>query len=135
MIRPVLTIFVALMVLSVPRLGFAVDEKTIAGSACISIGSGDVLCPLVRDNTSNTNGLSDIDVRVNNVTASTYVGCTAYSIDSSGSTVDWSLASTTTAGIQWLGMVIDDSADNGTYSVLCEMDAGDSVFNVVWEEF
>lgn len=133
----------------------AADVKTVSGSVCAPIVAGSdlwvrvgpgaynlgssnvlVVCPLVRDNTGNTNGLSDIEMQVS-LPSSSSMTCTAGSYHPSGFATVESIAKTTqVAGnskIDW-GSSLNNSVSNGIYAIYCDVPPSGTIYSIRHKE-
>lgn len=115
------------------------DTKTTSGHDCVranavgdysydGIVGTDVYCPIVRDNTGNTNGLKDLEV---NVTGGMF--CTAYSDSPSGQLVSFSIKSRGGAGKIDFGSSLGASVSGGHHFVNCFGNA--RVVSLRWVEY
>lgn len=135
-----------------PAVALAVDNKTMPGSACASSQGGptsggafsfsvtgaEAVCPIVRDNTTNTTGLDDLDVyglNQNDPGTDTF-SCTAYAKTAGGNTDDSYTVSTTTLGTVSFsfGTNINVSSSGGNYVVVCTAGALDYLYSYVSSE-
>lgn len=130
------------------------DSKTFHGSECqalegshvsdfnyyanrvYNIGSdtSTITCPIVRDNTTNTNGTYGTEIYVNNV-AGQKLSCKLYSYSSHGVLVESSYKSTTAGGNQTLYPNVNLSKNMGNYSLVCELPKGASLYSYKVKEF
>ncbi len=93
-----------------------------------------ITCPILRDNVLNTNGTSNVRVRVNNPQGQRF-SCTLYSIDRLFNSTANNSASTTTPGKQELNLDVDTSQATGYYTMDCAVPPGGFVYNYVVQEF
>jgi hypothetical protein len=148
---------IALGVLTAASPAQASDAKTISGSACfpfaegtsglwIRIGPGAynagsesvfVVCPVVRDNTGNTNGIRDIELQVS-LPSSSSMECTAGSYDASGfGTIKAVGKKTSVAGnskMDW-GSSVNASSVNGTYAIYCSVPPLGTIYSIRHDEY
>jgi hypothetical protein len=81
-----------------------------------------VMCPLVRSNTTNTNGLTALKLNLYKYWGSTFT-CYAQSADQNGSVLKRVAKSTTQTGLislDWSNLLNTSSA-KGTYGVSCDV--------------
>lgn len=139
----------------------SVDTKTYHGSECLYIdlnnanspeyynnpvkydthgvynqdaGSTHVVCPIVRDNTRNTDGTLGAKVYVNNV-ASRELWCELNSRDHYGDLIDEDLDSTTSGGNRTLSLDVDASHTLGNYSIYCHLPIRARIYSYRVTEF
>lgn len=98
-------------------------------------GRRTVVCPVVRDNTENTNGtywgaLVHIENPLNRTTE-----CTLYSMDEFGVLIDSDTDSTGSAGNQTLVMDVDVSVPVGFYGIHCSLPFGGGVYSYEVREY
>jgi hypothetical protein len=129
------------------------DGKVMAPSACrpagnvttgLSYGAGhvtntsgatmDIVCPIARDNVSNGNGLSDLEVAVNDATGT--MSCDGLALDRAGNILKSASRTTPGTGPQVLdfGSTLNLSADRGHYSVICHVPNGSRIHSVFFGE-
>lgn len=136
------------------------DEKVVPGNACqpvlgaqagdfnhlqqalvnVANGQREVTCPIVRDNTVNTNGTWN--VAVTGFGQFGTVTCTVYSIDQFGFFQDMASASVNTR-FRSFTLVLDNlflgsldvSARQGFYTLRCSLPANARLFSYRWTEF
>lgn len=85
-----------------------------------STGKRSVVCPIVRDNSSNLDGTFSVRVNVANVANKTFT-CTLYSNNKFGAPIDSYQASTTAGGDQTIYLDVDLSEEGGYYAINCSM--------------
>lgn len=134
-----ITSFLVLGVTS--SIALAVDAKTTPGVACqerygsqaadfnryspyiqnTSTSTRYVVCPVVRDNTDNTNGTDSYytDVRVYNAGGTLW--CYLDSSDETGALRNWDYRSTTTTGYVALENDLNTSYVRGYYNLYCSL--------------
>lgn len=129
------------------------SDKSSPGSACqidndnnldAGRGTGDFLtgetpftavCSLVRDNTTNTNGLLALQVRLMKNDGASQT-CTARSHDAFGNllkAVSRSVSGTGGKTLSW-GTSLNVSGAGSYYSVTCSLNGGTAVSNLYWNE-
>ena len=154
------TLAVGLAVVASAAPALAVTKKLMHGSGCqwedntapgatyTGFGAiqndpavvGLLRCPITRSNVTNTNGLTDLEVRLFALSGfQASVTCHAFSMPANG--VGSPLKSVTkTASVGTSGVKMDFGAAlnlgvaNGSYSVLCFMPEGVSLVSVLWAE-
>jgi hypothetical protein len=96
-----------------------------------------VSCPLVRDNTGNTNGSpGQAWVYVSNNTAGVTFECTFYSTaGDTGSVIAQNTASTTLSGNVRLSIPVTSSASSGPYGVRCTIPPLSSIISYQMPEY
>ncbi|MEM7250620.1 MAG: hypothetical protein AAF493_04320 [Pseudomonadota bacterium] len=128
-----------------PPVFVVTDSKTTPGTACHAYGEDEahadirelkhlsyaltsghdnfasVVCPLVRDNTANTNGLDSIEVKIYNPVAGVEFSCSIRSYDEFGGFIDDDFDATTQQGNQTLEMSLAASEVDGYYVMTCLM--------------
>jgi hypothetical protein len=136
---------------------FAVDGKVFSGNGCqpyFGSQAGDisayshkvynsngsysrlVSCPIARDNTSNTNGISLAYVRVNRSSSTTYtLSCYLQSRDSLGTLIDSDSATYTGTGDASLYMNLTSSANLGYYTMYCSLPPYSGVYSYRIDEY
>lgn len=83
-----------------------------------------VVCPIVRENTTNTNGTVSVEIFVTNV-AGQHLSCQLYSYDMYDTLIAGSVPKSTTAGgKQPLTVEVNSSAAKGHYSLRCMLPSG-----------
>ena len=99
-------------------------------SAYTTTSSAFVFCPVIKDNTTTTAGLADLEVSVSNASGSMY--CTAFSLDRYGNTLDSSTvyAANGSDKVINFGSAINVSDSRGGYSVFCYLGAGDRLHSI-----
>lgn len=96
-----------------------------------------VTCPILRDNTLNSNGIADVDMYVYNSSSANQVSCTVYSRDYDASTLDWATDATSGSNLQRLdwGSAITSSDPNfGYYYITCELYSYDAIYQYLVDE-
>jgi len=92
-----------------------------------------VTCPVVRDNTSNTNGTRAFQVTVMS-NGLVDVVCTLYSLDEKGVYVDSRVNTTPSNVPATLDLAVNLSAQRGYYNMICSLPPGGKIFNyMLWE--
>jgi hypothetical protein len=107
------------------------------GSVYVSgASSRSVECPIVSDQTGNTDGLAGLKAYIY-VPSGTTVSCTATAMSADASTVVSDLESSSTAGNQTLdwGTDIWDSSADGTYFLRCALSNGAKIYGIKWGEW
>ena len=84
------------------------------------------MCPVVRDNTENTDGTAGALVHVFNV-ANRNLTCTLYSLDPFGVIIDSDSSTTGSSGNQTLYLDVDLSVLGGFYGITCDIPSGAGV--------
>ncbi|MCI0655126.1 MAG: hypothetical protein L0Y39_11705 [Methylococcaceae bacterium] len=132
----------------------AADIKVFAGHAChafiggeaadlqhfanftVNIGAADrfVICPIVRDNHKNLDGVKSVSVRVRSPNATTLT-CTLGSDTSLGVLVETDTNSTTSNVVTNLPLDINSSTKNGIYYLFCDLPPGGEVYGYRVVEF
>ena len=99
--------------------------------------SGTVVCTMVRDNVTNTNGLSDVELTVFDPSAGGSVVCDLVAQDRNGSPLKIVRRSSTRNGVQTLdwGGSMNLSASKGTYSFICNLPPGARLSSIYFNEF
>jgi hypothetical protein len=97
-------------------------------------GDVNVVCPVVRDNTSNLNGTADFTVRVVSNGAD-FVLCSSYSVDEDGTLIDTVTASTNSNVPVTLNIDLAISANKGAYSMRCVLPPDSMIINYRLKEF
>jgi hypothetical protein len=135
-------------------LALANDVKLYSGSSCHSGGgetydntygsvddSGTFYCPIIRDNTTNTNGLADVDVYVHNAVAdgvNSGLSCTVLSFTNYGSLNDYNYVFAMNAGDRTLDFNTTVSVSvngSGSYTMICNLSDGDRLYGYRVDEF
>lgn len=128
----------------------AVDEKVYTGSGCQAYYGSQVsnfdhrghrlenkvtsgrwaACPIARDNTSNTNGLPAVYVRMNRSTAATssYL-CYLKNYTSFGSQTSWDSAIYNGTGNYSMGLNLASTSSYGHYVVYCKVPRSSYLYN------
>lgn len=83
-------------------------------------GKRSVVCPVVRDNTKNTDGTVGAYVNVVNPVNRT-TECSLYSYDKFGSVIDSDSDSTSNSGDQSIYLDVDTSVAGGFYGIACTL--------------
>ena len=114
------------------RLAYA--SSGVTNVSGVNVG---VVCALVRDNTTNTNGLSDLEMVVTAPAGGGNFDCTALAEDRNGNPVIAVHRTTTSAGTKVLdwGGSITVSASKGYYIVSCDVPANGIIRSVFHNEF
>jgi len=81
-------------------------------------GKRTVVCPVVRNNTANTNGTHSVYVNVYNPPNKTSE-CSLFSFDKFNVVIDSDTASTSFSGNRTLSLDVDVSLESGTYGITC----------------
>jgi hypothetical protein len=100
-----------------------------------------VTCSLFRDNTTNTNGMQDLEINISNLGASDYtatVMCTAFSYDRRGAFKKSIQKSATISGsgavtLDW-GSSINLSVSKGFYSIFCVLPPNFAIHSIYYQE-
>lgn len=79
-----------------------------------------VICPIVRDNIGNLNGVVGADVRVQS-TAGALLKCYLQSRSALGQLLEQDEVETTSENVNVLPLDVDISTHGGTYSLACEL--------------
>ena len=112
-------------------------EYTSAGVVNISGAPADVVCALFRDNTTNTNGMQDLEVSINDPSTSPGgVICDAVSQDRNGSAKKVVRRTNTTVGniiLDWGGS-LNVSVAKGHYAVRCTIPNGATFRSIFYLE-
>ena len=110
-----------------PEYGFGTIENT-------SPNTLNVICPVVRDKTSNVNGTQNFTVRVvSNGVAN--VICTSYSTDDNGVLINNAVGITNSNMPTTLNINLTASAANGTYSMKCVLPSNSKIFSYRVNEY
>ncbi len=116
------------------------EANTAIGRGASDIGSTSgafsISCPLLRDNTTNTNGITPFWLRVNKGDATSRT-CTAYAADGYGNILKSVSKSVSGTGVQtfdWGTSFNVSSANGATYAVSCTFGALDFGENMYWNE-
>jgi hypothetical protein len=139
-----------------PHTSIGADAKVTGASVCRRLGgvqqfglqytsngvqnitgsSADLICNLPRDNTGNTNGLSDLEVTIRNFTTGGS-SCDALSIDRNGNPMQIVRKDSTRLGSETLdfGAGLSVSANKGGYLVVCHLTNGSMINSVYTNEF
>jgi hypothetical protein len=98
--------------------------------------SGNILCTLFRDNTTNTTGMQDLEVSVNDPTSGGGISCLAVSTKRDGSSFKTAERHTTKTGEQILdfGGSLNSSVSKGHYSITCSVAVGGVIHNIYYLE-
>ena len=97
--------------------------------------SASVVCPIVRDNTSNTTGLRDAEVAVTDATGT--MSCAAVSVDRAGNilkSVGVTIPGTGSRIIDF-GSSMNLGVSRGHYQVTCNVPNGAKIHSVYYDEF
>lgn len=85
-----------------------------------------LVCPIIRNNSTNTTGMSDLDMVVYDSNASYNISCTGYVIETSGATqttLDFSTQSSSGSGgrqaLNW-GTALQTGSATAAYIMTCE---------------
>ena len=131
------------------------DDKTITGSNCYPFFEGSswvrvpagaynlnqtdsvsVTCPILRDNTTNTTGLADVELQV--AVSSGSMTCTAGAYDASAfGTIKTVVKTTTATGnskLDW-GAALNKSSSVGTYAIDCDVPPFGQIYSLRYSEF
>lgn len=99
-----------------------------------------VVCGLFRDNTTNTNGMQDLEVNITNLGATAFtVTCTAYSYERKGGMWKKSVPRSATVGVgtgvtlDW-GSSVNISVSKGFYTVYCELPIDFAIHSIYYQE-
>ncbi|MES9969877.1 MAG: hypothetical protein ABW092_07555 [Candidatus Thiodiazotropha sp.] len=92
-------------------------------------------CPIVRDNTENTNGTYAVYVNVTNPPRTTMVECTLYSYSSTGSLLESYTDKTPLSGNRVLYLDVDYSSVGGYYGITCLLPSLGSVISYEVREY
>lgn len=111
-------------------LGLRVDEDDQNGFAAF------ISCPIIRDETNNTNGISDLEVRVDHNGAGS-MSCQGMTFDAFGNTLKGVLKPAPVGNNKVLdfGNAINISATKGPYYVSCTMTGGDTIHSLFLQEY
>ena len=112
-------------------------EYTSTGVTNLTGGQTDVICSLFRDNTTNTNGMQDLEVSVTDPSpAPGGVICEASSWDRNGLIKKKASRSNTVTGNQVLdwGGSVNVSVSRGFYSMRCTLPAGATLRSIFYTE-
>jgi hypothetical protein len=82
-----------------------------------------VICPIVRDNTTNLNGIMDVRIYISNVSGNQF-SCKLYSYDTHRTLIAQSMVSTTAGGSRTLTTYANSSRAAGHYSIGCNLPPG-----------
>lgn len=93
-----------------------------------------ISCPIVRDNTQNTNGTRLAYVRVQS-NAARSLSCGLHSRSSTGGFVAYRSAATTSSSVTSLNVDVSASSILGTYSIFCSVPPGGRVYSYDIDEF
>lgn len=151
-----LAVVAVVMVGAVPRRSLAADGKILGGQVCelgpapssatvrydsdgiemVSTG-GTVMCTMIRDNVTNTNGLSDVELSVNDPTGGGGVICDLLAQDRHGTPVKVVRRTSSRNGPQVLdwGGSLNVGASKGTYSFICLLPPGGRISSLYFNEF
>ena len=133
------------------------DDKTITGSNCYPFIEGTsgvwvrvapgaynlsqtdsvtVTCPILRDNTTNTTGLADVELQV--AVSSGSMTCTAGAYDASAFGTVKTVAKTTTgtgnSKLDW-GTALNKSSSVGTFAIDCTVPPFGQIYSLRYSEF
>jgi hypothetical protein len=145
----------ALGLVALPRHSIGADGKIINSTNCQLAGDAagrlsylvggvmnisginhDVMCGLLRDNTTNTNGISDLEMSVSDPTTGSFF-CDAVSADRNGNLLKVVRRTSTKSGAQILdwGASLNLSASKGHYAITCTVPNNGVIHNVFVNEF
>jgi hypothetical protein len=128
------------VVLAAASGAYAADTKVYPGNACqaqLGDRAGDlfrstvflrnasalglnVVCPIVRDNTPNLDGIESADVRVQSPTTESLI-CYLQSRSALGELLQQTQVATTSQNVNVLPLDLNVSTIGGTYSIICEL--------------
>ena len=96
----------------------------------------DVICGVVRDNTTNTNGISDLEMAVSDPTTGSFF-CDAISADRNGNLLKVVRRTSTHSGPQILdwGNTLNVGGNKGHYAITCTVPANGVIHSVFVNEF
>jgi hypothetical protein len=156
-----LVLIVAVLgVRALPAQAPTYNAKTIPGSNCVVesttpgttviytdlginvvTGSASVTCPLIRDDISNTNGLTLAQVAVNDQTTTGEISCRVEEVSlltdapSTSATAGSGVAAITTAGhLTQVQLFLTTSHSPGADSVHCDMPASTGIAGILYRE-
>jgi hypothetical protein len=102
-----------------------------------TVANADVVCSLFRDNTTNTNGMQDMEMAIDDPTPmpGTF-SCDAISLDRKGLTKKFANRKSTIVGEQVLdwGGSVNASVAKGHYAVRCTIPPGGSIHSIYYLE-
>ena len=131
----------ALAVVLTAASGAHADTKVYTGNACqaqlgdragdlfrstldVRVNEGapglNVVCPIVRHNTENLNGIERADVRVQSPTTEELL-CQMQSRTALGELLQFTNVATTSQNVNVLPLKLDVSSIGGTYSLICSL--------------
>lgn len=96
-----------------------------------------IVCALVRDTSTNTNGLQDLEVSITDPTGGSMV-CNAFSVGRNGATLSQlrkNAGTSTAPQIIDFGSALNASASRGHYAVVCEVPNGGKIHSIFYEEY
>jgi hypothetical protein len=113
-------------------------EYTSAGVANTSGASLDVVCSLFRDNTTNTNGMQDLELAITDPTSTAPGGfiCDGITQDRTGSATKVIRRTSTKLGnsiLDWGGSV-NVSVAKGHYAIRCTVPNGGIIRSIFYQE-
>jgi len=114
--------------------GFQV-QYTTGGIQNIAGRAIDIICTLFRDNTTNTNGLSDLEVaiKIDPAFPGTFT-CVAAAVDRKGDWVRNVTKSKTSTGIIDFGNLLNFSVTKGHYALRCSMPTNATLHSIYYLE-
>jgi hypothetical protein len=156
----------AMVVLGAGNAEAVDDFKTSPASACVptdwttgeavNVGVGErstgqveltltdtvlgLTCPILRDNTTNTNSLKGFEAAIYDNSASTAISCWMYSgrDDKVSAVVESDQVDSTGTGLQtltWADATMSTSEDRGYYNLVCALSSqGDRLIGYWWQE-
>ncbi|MGH9891511.1 MAG: hypothetical protein ACREA0_05910 [bacterium] len=93
-----------------------------------------VVCPIVRDNHDNRDGVRSVGVRVASLNGTTLT-CGLSSLSARGDLLELDTNSTTSTSVTNLPLDIDTSRKGGTYVLACELPPGGQILSYQLREF
>jgi len=95
-----------------------------------------VVCPLVRDNLTNTNGTKDVKINVyrNPNYAQAKFSCTLYSRTETGNYIESDTGFFNGFGKGYIGLDMDKGTQYGNYTVRCSILRKSNLYNIVMLE-
>ena len=147
------TVILTLALAAVAGSAQALDRKAFSGNGCEAyFGSNEadldasiygihnrasgnrwVSCPIVRDNTTNTNGTSVVWVGADKGVGT--LSCYLRSQQGQGSNVTSDSAFTSAFGKQWLRLDVNSSSNYGYYMLYCSLPSNSRIASYHVEEF
>lgn len=105
---------------------FIIEPVAMKNGGLATLG---VMCPLVRDNAANSNGVPRVEINLSNATAGVDFHCVIYNYQKYGMLYTFRSATSSSAGDQTMTLDLWTSSPGGYYSLFCNVPSSSRIYS------